>query len=98
MSSPNVVWQRRSSRHRPAAIQHGIESVWRDSTAELLRIAKSATLLTRSGHEVIVNGLEEVGDGVWSGSVAKAAAGAKHIQLGIVVQFREEEVQGATLT
>jgi hypothetical protein len=98
VESHSITWQARSPQNRVTSILHGLESTWPDSTAQLLRIARSVTLLTRSGHEVIVSGLSDVGNGTWSGSVAQVAAGAEHIRLGAVVEFHEGNVQAATLT
>lgn len=98
MHFQNITWQSRPTTRGPSAVRHGIESEWSDSTAQLLRAAKSATLLTRLGYPVIVNELTRVRGEVWSGSVVQVGAGAEHIRLGTVVEFQETDVQAATLT
>lgn len=75
----------------------GLENPRPGSTAELLQSADSATLLTRTGSEVIVGHLRPLTDGWWSGEILHFAPGAGRLRLGADVRFHEDNVLGATL-
>ena len=93
----SIVWQQRSAGSGPVAIRNGLEKLWSGSTIALLNSAKSVTLLTRPGSEVIVGGLQPHADGWWTGVILKFAPGAEHLTLGATVRFHEDNVLGATV-
>ena len=95
--STSITWQPRDAGRAPAAIRNGLESNWTASTAELLRVAKSVTLISRSGAEVLLGQLQSVHSSTWAGTVLKVAPGAEHIKLNATIQFDEDDVQGATI-
>lgn len=97
MNATSIVWQERSESDKPVAIRNGLENVWSGSTAELLGLADSVTLLTRLGSEVIVGDLRRSADGWWSGVIMKFAPGAGRLKLGEDVRFHEDNVLGATI-
>ena len=93
----SIVWQDRQANRGPVAIRDGLEKPWPGSTIALLKSAKSVTLLTRAGSEVIVGDLQHQADGGWSGIILKFASGADHLTLGATVHFHEDNVLGATV-
>jgi len=95
--SASITWQQRDAGRAPAAIRNGQESKWSATMGELLRAARSVTLISRAGAEVLLGQLQSVHGSTWTGSVLKAAPGAEHIKLNTTVQFDENDVQGATI-
>ena len=93
-----MAWQDRPFGRGPVASCHGLEKLWPSSTISLLKSAKSVTLLTRAGSEVIVGELQQhPGDGQWTGIVLQFASGADHLTLGKTVHFHENNVLGAAV-
>ena len=93
----SIVWRDRRAGRGPVAIRHGLEELWPGSTIALLKSAKSVTLLTRAGSEVIVGDLHHQADGGWTGTILKFASRADHLALGTIVHFHEDNVLGATV-